>query len=53
MLNVLLFVIMFPVVIVTFLFIGFAGAIAFEWLGDKVFDMIADGQEWQQKKGWW
>lgn len=49
----LLFVVLFPVTILGFTALGIIGAIAFEWIGDRVFDIIADTQEWQQKKGWW
>ena len=29
------------------------GAIGINWLGDKAFDLIADAQELQKRKGWW
>lgn len=39
--------------IVAFAIAGAGVAVAFQYVGDKAFDMIAAGQEWQQKKGWW
>jgi hypothetical protein len=53
MTDILFFIVLFPLTILSFLAIGIVGAIVFEWVGNKVFDWIADGQEWQQKKGWW
>jgi hypothetical protein len=32
---------------------GIAVAVAFTWAGNKAFDCIAAGQEWQKKMGWW
>ena len=41
------------VLILVFSIAGGVLAIGFQYLGDWVFDRIADTQEWQQKKGWW
>lgn len=37
----------------TFVFVplGILGAMAFHWLGEKTFDLIADLQEWDMKRG--
>ena len=33
--------------------LGILGAVAFNWMGEKAFDLIADAQELQKRKGWW
>ena len=41
------------VLILVFSIAGGVLAIGLQYLGDWVFDRIADGQEWQKKMGWW
>lgn len=50
MLDILFFIVLFPLAVITFTVIGICGAIVFEYIGDWVFERIADLQEWQFKE---
>ena len=44
-------VLAFLLMLFVFVPLGIAGAVAFTWAGNKAFDLIADLQEWDVKRG--